>query len=144
MIVNNFKEYFNAEIENIKKVLEEIKKIASLKPEGMDSVKLAASGTFLHNFYNGIENIIKRALLVKGVKIKNSPGWHKETLIEAKSLNIISAGVHTKLIPFLTFRHYFIHGYSFKLRPEELLSLLKQADTIFCEFKKEIKEHFNL
>lgn len=144
MTVNNFKEYFNAEAESIKKVLGEIKKLASLKPERMDSIKLAASGTFLHNFYNGIESIIKRAILLKGVKIKNSPGWHKETLIEAKSLNIISAGVHTKLVPFLTFRHYFIHGYSFKLRPEELLSLLKQADSVFYEFKKEIKKHFGL
>ena len=144
MRVNNFKENFNAEIENINNVLKEIEKLAGLKSEKMDNVKIAAAGTFLHNFYNGIENIIKRALIVEGVKIKNSFNWHKETLLKAKALDIITEKTHINLIQFLSFRHYFIHGYSFKIMPDELLLLLKQTDEVFNEFKKEIEKHFNI
>lgn len=144
MKTNEFKKYFDAEVENISKVLEEIEKLASLQVEEMDNIKFAAAGTFLHNFYNGIENILKRTLLVKDIKIKNGPGWHKETLLKAKELNIISEELQIKLIPFLTFRHHFIHGYSFKLIPDELIFLLKQSNEVFDKFRKAIIEYFNL
>ena len=63
MIEQEFKKYYEAEIENLNKVLNEIKKIREFRPKELDNIKIAASGTFLHNFYNGIENVLKRALL---------------------------------------------------------------------------------
>ena len=35
-------------------------------------VEFAAVGTFLHNIYNGMENILKRIILSKGIEIPNS------------------------------------------------------------------------
>ncbi|MFA5779419.1 MAG: hypothetical protein WC947_04730 [Elusimicrobiota bacterium] len=138
MKIEEFSKYFEAEVEDINKVLKEIERLISLMPIEKDNIKLAAAGTFLHNFYNGIENILKRALLVKDIKIQNSPGWHKETLLKAKELNIIDTEIHIKLIPYLTFRHYFIHGYSFKLVSDDILSLLKETDIIFNKFNDAI------
>ena len=144
MIEQEFKKYYEAEIENLNKVLNEIKKIREFRPKELDNIKIAASGTFLHNFYNGIENVLKRALLAKGIKIKNGASWHKEVLIQAKNLNIITEELHMKLLPYLTFRHYFVHGYSFKLVPSEVMVLLKDAEATFCEFRGVIEKTFNL
>jgi hypothetical protein len=47
---------------------------------------MAATATFLHHIYNGIENILKQALVRKGVEIPRSDIWHKELLTCAVAL----------------------------------------------------------
>ena len=43
-------------------------------------VELAAIATFLHNFYNGVENLLKRVLRFKKVPIPDSASSHKDLL----------------------------------------------------------------
>lgn len=43
-------------------------------------VELAAIGVFLHNIYNGIENILKQTLKLKSIQIPRTENWHKELL----------------------------------------------------------------
>ncbi len=60
-------ERIEAELENIQEVLNRIppaNKLSTLK-----DLELAGVATLLHNFYNGIENILKQSLTSKGVKI---------------------------------------------------------------------------
>jgi len=47
-----------AEIENVEKALENLKEATDRKIKS--TVELAAMATFLHNIYNGIENILKQ------------------------------------------------------------------------------------
>ncbi len=53
----SLREKVNVEMENVPIVLEELKKIKD-KPN-KTSVELAGIGAFLHNIYNGVENILK-------------------------------------------------------------------------------------
>ena len=53
-------------------------------------VELAAIATFLHNFYNGVENVLKRVLQYKKVPLLDSPSSHKDLLDLAVNQNIIS------------------------------------------------------
>ena len=53
-------------------------------------IELAAIATFLHNIYNGIENILKQILKAKGIDIPESAAWHKELLNISESQGIIS------------------------------------------------------
>lgn len=64
-----------AEKENVEIALSNLKD--AMAREEKSIVELAAIGTFLHNIYNGIENILKQILKAKEVEIPKSDTWHK-------------------------------------------------------------------
>ncbi len=102
-------------------------------------IELAAIATFLHNIYNGIENILKQILLSKDVMIPKSDRWHKDLLNRSLSSGIISEELSNKLYKYLTFRHFFIHAYGFMLDEKELDSLSNNIPEIWQQFQLEIK-----
>jgi len=53
----NLNDRVNAEIINIERVLQELPSFDKLHT--LSTLELAGVATLLHNFYNGIENIIK-------------------------------------------------------------------------------------
>ncbi len=66
----SLREKVNVETENVSIVLEELKKIKD-KPN-KTSVELAGIGAFLHNIYNGVENILKQILGSRSIQIPDS------------------------------------------------------------------------
>jgi uncharacterized protein YutE (UPF0331/DUF86 family) len=78
-------------------------------------IELAAIATFLHNIYNGIENILKQILISRGINVPKSDKWHKDLLNRSLSSGIISEELTNKLYKYLTFRHFFVHAYGFML-----------------------------
>jgi hypothetical protein len=67
-----------AEKEHIEKTVLALGK-AMHRPE-KTIIESAAIGTFLHNAYSGMENILKRILKFKGDTIVSSPSSHKDLL----------------------------------------------------------------
>lgn len=128
----------HAEIDNISIVLKELEKIAD-KPE-KSVTELAGIGTFLHNFYSGIENIIKQIITSKNISIPDSHTWHKELLDKAVRCKVITENTKSKLGKFLVFRHFFIHAYGFMLEEDELKPLMNIAPEVFVQFKIEIEQ----
>jgi uncharacterized protein YutE (UPF0331/DUF86 family) len=135
------KEYCDAEFENINKVVSEVASIMQLKEEGFTIVELAAMATFLHNFYNGIENILKRTLLSKEIEIPDTPTWHKDLLKTSSDLGIITPDLYQQLSNYLSFRHFFIHTYSFTLNWEHMKPLVESIDVILKRFKQKIYDY---
>jgi len=134
MTKQQLKEYCDAEFENIDTVLYQIKQV--VKPEADYSVAdLAAIATFIHNCYNGFENIIKRIFVYRQRELKNTPTWHKDILKTAADAGIISDDMHATLSNYLSFRHFFVHSYSFSLRWEELKPLVDGIEVTFSRFK---------
>ncbi len=129
-------EKVNVEMENISIVLEELKEIKD-KPD-KTLVELAGTGTFLHNVYNGVENILKQILNSKGIQIPKSDSWHQDLLIKATEEGIISESTKKQLAKYLAFRHFFIHAYGFLLDEEELKSLVNDVFSVYSSFKTEI------
>ena len=62
-----------AEKENVEKALANLDK--ALKRKKKSVIELAAIGTFLHNVYNGIENILKQILKEKNIMDYRSHKW---------------------------------------------------------------------
>jgi hypothetical protein len=77
-----------AEKENVERALDNLWEAMGRKKKS--TVELAAIATFLHNIYNGMENVLKRALKAKSIEIPKSETSHKDLLNLSASNGIIS------------------------------------------------------
>jgi uncharacterized protein YutE (UPF0331/DUF86 family) len=128
-----------AEKENIEKALQYLAEARTRKDRS--AVELAAIATFLHNIYNGMENILKQVAKAKGVAFGGSPTWHKDLLDFAASSGIIPEELSDRLYEYLTFRHFFVHGYGFMLEEAPLEHLACDIPTIWQEFGSAIERY---
>ncbi|MDO8804586.1 MAG: hypothetical protein Q7R35_09140 [Elusimicrobiota bacterium] len=125
----------DAEYEAIDKTLSSL---PSLPLNTLSQLELAGVAALLHNFYNGIENILKQVFQARGLKITEGPSWHRDLLLKAIGDKIISEPVGGELRRFLAFRHFFSHAYSLDLLPEKIEPLAANASGIFTKLRKEI------
>ncbi|HOU12206.1 MAG TPA: hypothetical protein PKZ84_03755 [Anaerolineae bacterium] len=93
-------------------------------------VELAAIATFLHNIYNGIENLLKRALLSIGESVPSSASSHKDLLDAAVEHSVITQNLSEELDAYRGFRHFFIHGYSMRLDETQLMPLAEKIPVV--------------
>jgi len=104
----------------------------------LTQLEIAGVAALLHNFYNGIENIVKQVFQQKAYPIPQGESWHRDLLLAAAEKNIISHPLLNHLKPYLAFRHYFSHAYALELFPERMEPLAKDAVALFKEFKQQI------
>ena len=100
--------------------------------------ELAAVAVFLHNIYNGIENILKRVLFSENMAISNTQTWHKDMLRTSFEKGIIDEGLYNSLSEYLAFRHFFVHSYSFNINWEALSPLIGNLKDTLKTFKSSI------
>ena len=104
----------------------------------LTKLEIAGVAALLHNFYNGIENIVKQVFQQKSYPVPQGESWHRDLLLAAAEKNIISDLLLNNLKPYLAFRHYFSHAYALELFPERMEPLVKDAVALFNEFKQQI------
>lgn len=126
-----------AEKENVDIALHNLKTAMARNEKTV--IELAAIATFLHNIYNGMENILKQILLSRDIEIPKSDKWHKDLLNKSLSSGIISEELSNKLYKYLTFRHFFVHAYGFMLDEKELDILSNNIPEIWQQFLLEIE-----
>lgn len=121
-----------AERENVEQALRYLDEARAR--ELQSPVELAAIATFLHNIYNGIENILNQILKAKGVRVARSETWHKDVLETAVHHSIISEALGDRRYEYLAFRHFFIHSYGFMLDDAQLRPLADGIRRIWEQF----------
>ena len=136
----SLKDKIEYDIESIDRVFKELPK-HDILPQ-LSTLELAGVATLLHNFYNGVENILKRILIEKGFRIPQGAAWHKELLNFAEEKKIISAKVKNELGEFLAFRHFFSHAYALDLYAEKMEPLVKSSSELYNIFKIEISKFY--
>jgi uncharacterized protein YutE (UPF0331/DUF86 family) len=132
------REQVEAEFENIERTLAEVPDFESLP--NLSSLELAGLAALIHNFYNGIENILKQLVNAAGKKLPDGPSWHQDLINIAVNNDMISELTSRKLRQYLAFRHFFSHGYSFELDPKRISNLVKDIKTIYECFRDEINK----
>jgi hypothetical protein len=135
------KKDLNFEQNQIDTVILKIKRIK----DGMSEVNTAALATYLMNFYNGIENIMKRCAKEYYKGMPKGDDWHKRLLQQSCLYNknkvpLFDKNTVDKLYNYLAFRHFFIHGYGFKLERNKMASLIDNIDGLWQEIKNQLAE----
>jgi len=125
-------EFIVAEIQAIQK------DIGSAIPTHRDK---AALGSFLHSFYNGIENVLKRLAEEVDDSVPVGEEWHRALLrrMEKKVENIRPQVLRSRTVevlePYLGFRHFFRHSYTFEVNWQKLKPLAENIALVFREFQ---------
>lgn len=128
-----------AEKENVEKALDNLKDAMGRKERS--TVELAAIATFLHNIYNGMENILKQVLKSRGNEIPKSETSHKDLLDISVSNGIIPEKLSDQLYEYLTFRHFFVHAYGFMLEETHLEDLANNIPDVWLQFLSAIQSN---
>ncbi|MCI0496635.1 hypothetical protein L0Z72_16655 [candidate division KSB1 bacterium] len=140
------KSEINAELEKIQKVTNEIESLyKKIKDKTPSLVELSAMATFLHNFYSGIENIMKRIATSLDNDVPSGTNWHTDLLkrmsidIAGIRENVFSEDTVNELIDYLSFRHMFVHSYGFELKWSKMLLLVESIKKVFVKVKQDIE-----
>lgn len=137
--MDNLSQKLNAELENINEIFKELPLFTALP--NLSTLELAGVAALLHNFYNGIENILKQIFIAQKLDLPQGSAWHKELLERAVKEKIITQKCMVELGQFLAFRHFFSHAYALDLFPYKMEPLVKTAPEIYSLFKIEIEKY---
>jgi hypothetical protein len=118
-----------------------LNKVREIPP---NDIELSALAAFLHSFYTGIENILKRvAVEVDGLP-PHGESWHRELLASmtertARRPPVVSPKLAALLMEYLQFRHFFRHAYSFLLQWSKMRPLIMGCEDTLANFRAEIE-----
>ena len=105
----------------IDKVLKNLNKVmAASDRELREEMQKPAVGTYLMNFYNGVEGILKRISKIYFGTMPAGESWHRELLMQSYDppegkIPVLSEEIVVRLHNYRGFRHVFVSGYGFKL-----------------------------
>jgi hypothetical protein len=147
MRLEDLKEEISIELELMDKVVSELlslkEDLSGRKPTVREKTAAAA---FLAQWYNGVENIIKRIYRYCNIPIPAGDNWHIEIIKGVsepphKGLPLlIDKELYTDLASFRKFRHIVHHGYGFQLEWDRMLPGIEQISAVFLKFKESVEQ----
>lgn len=130
-------------------IQETIERLLSIKNKFQDLPKdytaEPALGTYLMNFYNGVEHILKRICKIYYGRFPTGPNWHKELLDLSYmppqgKIPVLSKDIVALLYRYKDFRHRFISGYGFQLKADKMMHLVDDVEFLWTKIQQELAQ----
>jgi len=128
-----------AEVEAVERVIAEI---PECELSELSTLELAGVAALIHNFYNGVENILKQFITEAGLELPDGSSWHRDLLVISVENHFISGDLMEELKQYLAFRHFFTHAYALELHPERMKNLVVGMSAVFSRLMNEIEANF--
>lgn len=108
-----------------------------------NAIELSALATFLHSYYSGIENSLKRVAVEIDGGLPSGDAWHRQLLTSMASARnlrppVLSNTLHEIVSEYLAFRHFFRQAYSFHFESSKMSDLVLNAQQTMRQFETEI------
>jgi len=106
-------------------------------------VEMAALGSILQSFYNGVEGLFILIAKQFDKKVPCDNTWHQSLLSQMMEATdnrntVINSDTASSLAAYMKFRHFFRHAYTFMLDWERLQPLVDELNTTWCNVKDAI------
>ena len=135
----------NIELKNMEIIVNEtVNLIRTIGNDNPDNIQKTALAAFASQFYNGVENILKRIIKYYNLQMPKGEDWHIQLLkmFSPNSNYDINIKFNLELYNFLNdlrrFRHYFFHGYSINIDFQILKESLEDFFQMFEKLKIEL------
>ncbi len=109
----------------------------------------AAAAAFLAQFYNGIENILKRISRYHNVPLPAGETWHVDLFQRFCSPShqdlpvLFDEDLASALAPYRRFRHIVFHGYGFQLDWDRMAEGVVSVAGVFSNFKASLSTYLD-
>ncbi|GAW94094.1 hypothetical protein [Calderihabitans maritimus] len=129
------------ELSQLQKLEKELAGILKAGETKMESVRLRAYASILHDFYSGIEKIFITIAREIDQSIPTGEGWHRQLLeqmtldLPTKRPAVIDAKFAAQLQEYLSFRHRFRNLYGYELQWLKMEDLVKNMGPVLKDFK---------
>jgi hypothetical protein len=150
MTVEDLREEINIELENIVRTLEELSALQR-DTEGREPTirEKTAAAAFLAQFYNGIENILKRISHYHAVPLPAGDTWHIELFKcfcdppYPPLPSLFDSSLASEMAPYRKFRHVVHHGYGFQLDWARMAEGIDNVGHVYRRFKVKLEGYLD-
>lgn len=150
MKVEELDEEIRIEFELIENILQEISSLRiDLSGREPSIREKTAAAAFLAQFYNGVENILKRINKFHNVDLPSGDTWHMDLfkrfcIPSYQPLpELFDESLEANMAPFRQFRHVVYHSYGFQLDWERMKEGIEGVKDIFARFKGNLLSYLN-
>ncbi len=145
MTPTDLREEIAIELEAMQKVVQELLLLHQDVRQRIPSTREKTAGAaFLAQFYNGLENILKRITLFRDIPLPDGPNWHVELFQRFVSPypglpQLFDSLLARDLAPYRRFRHVVFHSYGFQLEWDRMAEGISQVQPVFEQFKARLQ-----
>ena len=106
-----------------------------------------AAAAFLSQFYNGLENILKRIYRYYGISLPTGETWHLDLFqsfcspTHSDLPQLFDQDLASALAPYRRFRHVAFHSYGFQLDWGRMVTGVENVKSVFEQIKSNISAY---
>ena len=148
MKLDEFREEIAVELEALEATVGELLALQRDLSDTEPTVReKAAAAAFLAQFYNGIENILKRISRYHSIPLPTGETWHVELFQHFCSPShanlpvLFDDTLASALAPYRRFRHVAFHGYAFQLDWNRMAEGVAGVEDMFSQVSASVTDY---
>lgn len=148
--IERLREEISIELEAITQIVHELVSLNQDLGDQMPTIReKTAAAAFLAQFYNGVENILKRICVFYEVRLPEGDSWHVALFKmfspppQAPLPPLFDSNLAKTLAPYRRFRHVVFHSYGFQLEWNKMVHGIEEIESVFMKVEQSIKQFLN-